>query len=262
MTWRPLLTTAVAAAALALSGCAPDASSTTSPAVERLRVEVLDTRPHDPTAFTQGLEISDGELLEGTGLSGRSYLSARDLGTGTERVRVPLADPLFGEGITVAGDTVWQLTWRDGVAVAYDRDTLTELRRVNYEGEGWGVCAQDGRLVTSDGSDTLTFRDPATFDGLGTVVVTLDGKPQSQLNELECASDGSVYANVWQSDVILRIDPGTGDVTAVVDASGLLTHDERRSVDVLNGIAQVPGTDRFLITGKYYPHLFEVRFVP
>lgn len=255
--------------ALVLGGCAdgssdidPTAFGSSTDSVPRLHVEVLDTRPHDPTAFTQGFEISDGELIEGTGLEGRSYISARDLDTGVERVRVPLPDDMFGEGLTVAGDdTVWQLTWQDGVAFARDRTTLAERARVAYDGEGWGLCAQPDRLVMSDGTDTLTFRDPATFAETGSVAVTLDGRPVERLNELECTDDGTVYANVWQTSEIVQIDPTTGAVVAVVDASGLLTPEQARGADVLNGIAAIPGTDRFLITGKLYPVAFDVRFV-
>ncbi|MFC7448116.1 glutaminyl-peptide cyclotransferase [Rhodococcus daqingensis] len=264
MTGRRLPQIAAAMAALMLAGCA-NAATNTDPdpdPVERLRVEVVGERPHDRAAFTQGLEVADGELLEGTGLAGRSDLRAASLETGAERLRVPLPEQMFGEGITVAGDTVWQITWRDGVAIARDRDTLAERSRTRYEGEGWGLCAQSDRLVMSDGTDTLTFRDPVTFESRGTVAVTLDGQPQDRLNELECVGDTAVYANVWQTQQIVRIDPDTGRITAVIDASGLLTDEESRSVDVLNGIAEVPGTDRFLITGKYYPRLFEVRFVP
>ncbi|MFD4180487.1 glutaminyl-peptide cyclotransferase [Rhodococcus sp. NPDC058514] len=265
MTGRRLPQIAAAVAALMLAGCANAATNSDansdSDRVEHLRVEVVGERPHDRGAFTQGLEVSDGELLEGTGLAGRSDLRAASLATGVERLRVPLPDDLFGEGITVAGDTVWQITWRDGVAIARDRDTLAERSRAGYEGEGWGLCAQSDRLVMSDGSNTLTFRDPGTFEPRGTVAVTLDGQPLDRLNELECVGDTEVYANVWQTQQIVRIDPDSGRVTAVIDASGLLTDEESRSVDVLNGIAEVPGTDRFLITGKYYPRLFEVRFV-
>ncbi|MFF0814936.1 glutaminyl-peptide cyclotransferase [Rhodococcus sp. NPDC003318] len=251
--------------ALTVGGCAAasDTGSTAdSPSpVQRLHAEVVGTAPHDTAAFTQGLEVSGGELVEGTGLVGRSYISARDLDTGVERVRVPLPDEMFGEGLTVAGDTVWQLTWQDHVAFARDRDTLAERSRVEYEGEGWGLCAQPDRLVMSDGSDTLTFRDPETFDPVGTVAVTLDGEPVEMLNELECTDDGLVYANVWQTSDIVRIDPDTGAVVAVIDASGLLTAEQQRGADVLNGIAALPGTDRFLITGKLYPLVFDVRFV-
>ncbi|WP_249353327.1 glutaminyl-peptide cyclotransferase [Rhodococcus sp. Q] len=255
--------------AVVLGGCAagstdvePTAFGSSTTSVERLHVEVQSTRPHDPSAFTQGFEISDGELVEGTGLAGWSYISARNLDTGAERVRVPLPDDMFGEGLTVSGDTVWQLTWKEGVAFARDRTTLTEQSRVTYDGEGWGLCAQPDRLVMSNGSDTLTFRDPVTFDEVGSVHVTLDGRALDQLNELECTDDGSVYANVWQTSKIVRIDPTTGKVTALIDASGLLTPEQAANADVLNGIAAIPGTDRFLITGKFYPLTFDVRFVP
>ncbi|MFD1810712.1 glutaminyl-peptide cyclotransferase [Rhodococcus gannanensis] len=255
-------------ATLVLGGCAagssdvePTSFGSSASSVPRLHVEVQETRPHDPTAFTQGFEISDGELVEGTGLEGRSYISATDLDTGVERVRVPLPADMFGEGLTVSGDTVWQLTWKEGVAFARDRDSLAERARVDYEGEGWGLCAQPDRLVMSNGSDTLTFRDPETFDATGSVRVTLDGLPLDQLNELECTDDGALYANVWQTSEIVRIDPATGEVTAVIDASGLLTPEQAAGADVLNGIAAIPGTDRFLITGKLYPVTFDVRFV-
>ncbi|EME23024.1 glutaminyl-peptide cyclotransferase [Rhodococcus triatomae] len=256
------------AAAVVLAGCSsgssdvePTSFGSSADAAPRLRVEVQDTRPHDPTAFTQGFEISDGEIVEGTGLEGRSYISARDLDSGVERVRVPLPGDMFGEGLTVAGDTVWQLTWKEGVAFARDRDTLAERSRVSYDGEGWGLCAQPDRLVMSNGSDTLTFRDRESFEATGSVRVTLDGLPLDQLNELECTEDGAVYANVWQTSEIVRIDPATGAVTAVIDASGLLTPEQAAGADVLNGIAAIPGTDRFLITGKFYPVTFDVRFV-
>lgn len=250
----------VTALAVATVGGCDGVGSPAPSSVDRLRVEVVGTRPHDRTAFTQGLEISDGELIEGTGLVGRSYVSARDLASDVERVRVPLPDDVFGEGLTVAGDTVWQLTWRDHVAFARDRATLAERSRVRYDGEGWGLCAQPDRLVMSDGTATLTFRDRVTFAPVGTVAVTLDGRPVERLNELECTPDGGVYAHVWQTTDIVRIDPSNGTVVAVIDASGLLTAEQAVGVDVLNGIAAVPGTDRFLLTGKLYPLVFDVRF--
>lgn len=226
----------------------------------RLTVQVLRTYPHDRTAFTQGLEI-DGEVLyESTGMKDRSGVRVTDRTSGAELARTDLADPYFGEGITRAGDTLWQLTWTEGVAYARDPGTLAERARVRYEGEGWGLCTRAGRLVMSDGSATLTFRDPDSFAVTGSV--TLADHGSARLNELDCADDGSVYANVWPTDRILRIDPDTGRVLADIDASGLLTTPERAQADVLNGIAQVPGTDRFLLTGKYWPTVFEVRFVP
>ncbi len=168
---------------------------------------------------------------------------------------------LFGEGITVAGDRIWQLTWQEGVAIERDRTSLRELRRVRYQGEGWGVCYDGRRLVMSDGSGTLTFRDPGTFAVTGEIAVTRGGAGVSELNELECVG-GEVWSNVWGSDELLRIDAATGRVTGVVDAAGLLPADERAGTDVLNGVAAVPGTDEFLLTGKNWPHVYRVRFVP
>ncbi|WP_373289832.1 glutaminyl-peptide cyclotransferase [Saccharopolyspora thermophila] len=226
-----------------------------------LRADVIHVLPHDRSSFTQGLEIADGTLYEGTGLHGSSRLRATDLATGEVRREVRLPADLFGEGITVTGDRIWQLTWQEGVAIERDRQTLAELRRVEYSGEGWGLCFDGSRLVMSDGSDRLTFRDPVTFEPVGGVDVRLAGVPAEELNELECAG-GHVWANVWGSEDILRIDPASGQVTAVVDASGLLAPRDRAGTDVLNGIAAVPGTDEFVITGKNWPSMFRVRFDP
>jgi len=246
----------------AAAPAAPTPTAAASPsAVLRLRPEVLAELPHDPAAFTQGFEIDGGVLYEGTGLEGRSQLRELDPDTGAVRRSVPLPGQLFGEGITVVGDRIWQLTWRDGVALEWDRATLTLRREVPLEGEGWGLCDDGGgRLVRSDGTDRLRFHDPVTFAEQGSVVVTLDGAPVTQLNELECVG-GQVWANVWQTDRIVRLDPATGQVTAVVDAAGLLDPARRAAADVLNGIAAVPGGDgEFLVTGKLWPVTFRVRF--
>jgi glutamine cyclotransferase len=228
-----------------------------------LRVEVIATYPHDPRAFTQGLELHDGLLYESTGWYGRSDVRAVNPETGEVIRRVALPALAFGEGLTIVGDRIWQLTWQEGYAFLRDRATLAELARIPYSGEAWGLChdAGAGRLVMSDGTAQLTFRDPATFEVVGSVTVTRDGVPLRRVNELEWV-DGQVWANVWPTDEIVRIDPGTGAVGAVVDASGLLPEPERAAADVLNGIAAVPGTDTFLITGKMWPRLFLVRFVP
>ena len=226
----------------------------------RWRAEVVATRPHDQGAFTEGLEIDGTTRYESTGMKGRSGVTATDLATGAPVASATLPGNLFGEGITLAGATLWQLTWKDETAFARDPRTLAEKRRVHYDGEGWGLCTRADRVVMSDGSDTLTFRDPDTFAVTGSVRLT--SHHSAQLNELDCAADGSIYANVWQTDHILRIDPDSGAVLADIDAGGLLKPTERAGTDVLNGIAQLPGTDHFLITGKYWPTAFEVRFVP
>ncbi|WP_049793650.1 glutaminyl-peptide cyclotransferase [Hoyosella subflava] len=228
--------------------------------VELLQPEVVKVHPHDPEAFTQGLEIAGPLLYESTGRVGLSWIAARDLETGEEVARADLPLPYFGEGLTVTEDRVWQITWRDEVAFERDPATLEEIATVSYEGEGWGLCSYPDRLVMSDGSDTLTFRDPVTFDALDTVAVTLRGSALDQINELECTPEG-VYANIFQTDWIVRINPEDGRVTAVIDASGLLSDEERGGVDVLNGVAAIPGTDRFLLTGKLWPEMFEVEFV-
>lgn len=222
---------------------------------------MLATLPHDTTMYTQGLEIRDGVLYEGSGLVGQSRVRATALASAALLREAALPPPLFGEGLTVADDRLWQLTYTSGLAIERDPATLVERRRVTYHGEGWGLCHDGNRLVMSDGSDRLTFRDPVTFAPSGEVVVRLDGEPVRQLNELECAG-GVVWANVFQDDRILRINPDTGAVTGVVDASGLLSPPPQSTADVLNGIAAIPGTDEFLVTGKNWPSLFRVRFVP
>ncbi|MGV9562669.1 glutaminyl-peptide cyclotransferase [Streptomyces sp. NPDC003480] len=229
---------------------------------ERLRVKVLEVLAHDPAAFTEGLELAGRTLYEGTGISGGSWVQAGPPGR-KPTVRATLPGPLFGEGITVLGPTLWQLTWRDRVAVERDTTTLKELRRVRYPDEGWGICYQKDRhrLVTSDGSARLTFRDPRTLAATGGVTVTENGAPLTRLNELECAG-AAVYANVYSTDRIVRIDPATGAVTADIDASGLVRADTLAAGAVLNGIAAVPGTDQFFVTGKYWPRMFRVVFAP
>jgi glutaminyl-peptide cyclotransferase len=254
---------AIVALGAVIAGCSSAPAQYRRTAPSQLRAEVVQQIPHDTSAFTEGLELADGVLYEGTGLEGASTIRAVDPATGAVRQQAKLPNELFGEGITVVGQTLWQLTYRQGIAIQRDRGTLAELRRTSFTGEGWGLCHDQAanRLVMSDGTDRLTFRDPRTFQQTGEIHVTSGGSPVTQLNELECAQ-GAVFANIWQSETIVRIDPASGAVTADVDLAGLLPADQRAGVDVLNGIAAVPGTDEFLVTGKYWPKMFRVRFVP
>jgi glutaminyl-peptide cyclotransferase len=237
---------------------------------ERLTVRILETHPHDPTAFTQGLEYRDGVLYEGTGLNGRSTVRRVTLATGEVQSSVSLERQYFGEGIALVGDHLWQLTWQSGVAFLRRLSDFEVEREAEYEGEGWGLCYDGRRLVMSDGSSHLYFRDPETFALQGDIEITLDGRPLDQLNELECV-DGLVYANVWQSDHIARIDPATGVVTGWIDTAlhegspegaRMLEPADAEHADVLNGIAWMPDRRRFLVGGKEWPHLFEVELVP
>jgi glutaminyl-peptide cyclotransferase len=233
-------------------------------AAGHLVVRVLDVRPHDRAAFTQGLLLSNGLLYESTGLVGESSLREVDPGSGEVLRRVDVPAPIFAEGLAQVDDRLIQLTWQNGVANVYDRSTFQPIGEYRYSGEGWGICYDGQRLVMSDGSNQLFFRDPLTFDLLGQVSVLRDGQPVVRLNELECVGD-QVYANVWQTDEIVEIDRDSGRVLATIDASGLLSPEElatRSADDVLNGIAYDPASDTFLITGKRWPRLYQVTFAP
>jgi glutaminyl-peptide cyclotransferase len=239
----------------------------TEPPLRRLRVRVLARYPHDTEAFTQGLLLHGGELYESTGQYGRSSLRRVEVETGRVLAERPLPAEWFGEGLArvpgegAGGDRLIQLTWQEGVAPVWRLDGLERLGEHHYTGEGWGLChdptVPGGRLVMSDGSARLTFRDPETFAETGAVAVTLEGRPVGLINELECV-DGRVLANVLFSDNLLEIDPATGRVTALIQAAGLLTPAEARAADVLNGIAHDPADGTLLLTGKLWPWLFRV----
>jgi glutaminyl-peptide cyclotransferase len=225
---------------------------------QSVRPEVIATFPHDPEAFTQGLVLHGGKFFESTGLLGRSTLRRVTLATGEVEQSVALPDDHFGEGLALAGDRLIQLTWQNQVAFVYDLD-FDATNPFGYEGEGWGLCYDGEKLVMSDGSSRLTFRDAVSFEVIGGVDVLSAGEPVTALNELECVGD-LVYANVWLTDTIVRIDAATGGVLTTIDASGLLTPQEAAAADVLNGIAFDAATEHFYLTGKLWPKLFEVRF--
>jgi glutamine cyclotransferase len=233
---------------------------------ERLRVQIRSIRPHDPSAFTQGLLVHNGFFYESTGQYGASRLRKVDMHTGEVLQQIALSPDFFGEGLALVGERLIQITWREQVAFVYDLETFEPLETFTYVGEGWGLCydAEGDALYMSNGSHFLYVRDPKTFEERRRLEIILDGVPIRNLNELECVGD-SIYANIWFSDQILRIDKHTGRITAIIDASNLLTPEERQAVGMsgtLNGIAYDAENERFFITGKLWMWLFEVDFVP
>jgi glutaminyl-peptide cyclotransferase len=219
---------------------------------------IVHTFPHDRTAFTQGLQYLDGVLYEGTGQNGQSSIRKVKLETGEVVQKRDLAAQHFGEGIVVVGSELFQLTWQSQIAFVYDRQTFAPKRTFNYTGEGWGLTSDGKNLVMSDGSDALRIIDPATFAERRRVKVTAAGTAVRNLNELEYVK-GEIFANIWQTDSIARIDPSTGKVTGWVDLRGLLSPADRAGTDVLNGIAYDAAGDRLFVTGKWWPRLFEVK---
>ena len=243
---------------MVLAGCSwASLASATAPPTPTIQPRLLAEYPHDSKAFTQGLVHFKGSFYESTGLRGRSSLRLVEPATGTVVRDVELTSTEFGEGLARVGDRLIQLTWQEHVAHVYDLETFESTSDHAYEGEGWGLCFDGRRLVMTDGSDQLFFRDPESFELLGSQPVTDAGISVTQLNELECAH-GLVLANVWMTDNIVVIDPTTGYVLQRVDAHGLLTDAEAASADVLNGIAHDEATGHFYLTGKLWPKVFEV----
>ena len=228
-----------------------------NPALPLYGYVVVRTYPHDPAAFTQGLQYVDGVLYEGTGEHGHSSIRRVRLETGEVLQRRDLAKEHFGEGIAVWNADLFQLTWQSGIGFVYDRETFAPKRTFRYTGEGWGLTQEANGLIMSDGTDTLRFIDPATFAERRRVKVTAAGKAVPRLNELEYVK-GEIFANVWTTDYVARIDPATGRVASWVDLGHLLTERERASADVLNGIAYDAAADRLFVTGKWWPKLFEI----
>ena len=214
--------------------------------------------PHDREAFTQGLVYHDGFLYEGTGMEGMSTLRKVDLATGKVLQHIDLPHAYFGEGIVIWKDKVIQLTWKSKIGFVYDLATFKQLRTFTYARQGWGITHDGKRLIMSDGSATLFFWDPETFEEIGRLPVDDNGKPVANLNELEYIR-GEIYANVWQSDRIARISPTTGHVVDWIDLLPLRAQAGRPQQDVLNGIAYDAKQNRLFVTGKNWPKLFEIR---
>lgn len=232
--------------------------------VEQLVPEVIAEYPHDATAYTQGLLYYNGSLYESTGKYGGSRLREVDMVNGTSVREISIPEEYFAEGLARVDDTLIQLTYHAGTAFVYDLATFEQIGTFSYEGEGWGLCYDGEYLFMTNGSPFLTLRDPETFDVIFSGLVTAQGQVVRQLNELECVGD-YVYANVYQTDYIVKIDKHNGVVTAVIDLFELVAPAERQSwegADVLNGIVYLPDSDTFLVTGKWWPKMYEVRFVP
>jgi glutamine cyclotransferase len=224
---------------------------------------IVDEYPHDPEAFTEGLVYLDDTLFEGTGRRGQSELRRVDLESGEVLQSVELGSDYFGEGIVVLDDRIYQITWQEHTCFVYDRDTFEVVEIFDYPTEGWGLTTDGERLIMSDGTNRIYYRDPETFEEIGYVDVEDAGVPVVNLNELESV-EGELWANVWQTDLIARIDPDSGNVIGWIDLTGLLTleSDQAQNVDVLNGIAYDAETGRIFVTGKLWPTLFEIEVVP
>lgn len=248
------------AVALPTAVAAPTATATAAAALAITQTyQVVNVYPHDRQAFTEGLLVYNGEFYESTGLNGKSNFRRVEMKTGKVLQQVDLPAQYFGEGIVIFGDRLYQLTWQEHTGFVYDRASFQRVLTFTYPMEGWGMTHDGRSLIISDGTPTIHFYDPQTLTETRQIQVTLDGEPVAQLNELEYVR-GEIYANIWQTDFIVRIDPNTGHVLGVVDLTGLLTpEDMQPQVDVLNGIAYDEATDRLFVTGKWWPKVFEIK---
>lgn len=235
---------------------------TDSSSVPTYGFEVVNAYPHDPNAFTQGLVYRDSVLFEGTGQNGLSVLRRVALETGEVLQQIDLSGEFFGEGVALFGDEIVQLTWLTNVGFVYDLTSFEQKRSFSYPTEGWGITTDGHRYIMSDGTATLYFRDHQTLDEIGRIEVRDEEGPIWRLNELEYIN-GEVFANIWLTDKIVRIEPVTGRVLGWVDLTGLLSPADRTGAeDVLNGIAYDGTNDRLFVTGKLWPKLFEIRLTP
>jgi len=223
------------------------------------RYKIVNSYPHDPEAFTQGLVYEDGFLYEGTGLHGRSSLRKVQLETGRILKNHNLPNQYFGEGLTIYGDNITQLTWRSNLGFVYHKENFALIKKFNYPTEGWGITHDEKNLIMSDGSDTLYFLDPETYKETNRINVTHGDRPVTRLNELEYIN-GEIFANIWLTDIIARISPETGKVLGWIDLRGLSgDFGTRDSNQILNGIAYDDKNDRLFVTGKFWPKIYEIK---
>ncbi|MES2659463.1 MAG: glutaminyl-peptide cyclotransferase [Verrucomicrobiota bacterium] len=226
---------------------------------DTLAYQIVSTRPHDATSFTQGLQLLDGRLFESAGQYGESALREIDPATGKVLRKRPLAKTVFGEGLTILNKEMFVLTWKEHTAYVFDPETFKPIRSHTYQGEGWGLTNDGKQLIMSDGSSDLKFINPKDFSVIKTLSVKDGSSPLKNLNELEMI-DGQIFANIYTTDSIARISPETGQVTGWLDLKGLknqLTPPGR--AEVLNGIAHDKSTGNLLVTGKYWPQMFEIK---
>ena len=233
----------------------------TPPPIPVYTYRVVAVYPHDPTAFTQGLVYADGVLYESTGLYGQSSLRRVALKNGAVEQALAVGPDFFAEGLALLDGRLYQLTWQSHVGFIYARESLARLGEFSYPTEGWGLTTDGTRLIMSDGTDTLYFLDAQTLSKTHQIEVRANGAPVTRLNELEWV-ESEVWANIWQTDFLARIDPHSGEVVGWVDLSGLLSAQERAQTDVLNGIAYDAGEGRLFVTGKLWPYLFQIELLP
>jgi glutamine cyclotransferase len=229
-------------------------------AVRHYTYTTVNTYPHDTNAFTEGLVYSDGFLYESTGIYGDSSLRRVNLTTGTVQQQVMLPSKYFGEGITIVGNKIIQLTWQTQIGFIYDRTTFALLGNFSYTGEGWGLTFDGKNLIMSNGTNILRFLDPTTFQQTGQVAVHDGNHTVVNINELEYIN-GDVYANIWQNDSIVIINPNTGQVKAWIDLTGLPSENNSDPNAVLNGIAYDQNNNRLFVTGKDWPSLYQIELV-
>jgi glutamine cyclotransferase len=222
--------------------------------------QIINVYPHDENAFTQGLVFENGYLYESTGLYNHSTLHRVEIETGEILQLYALPPQFFGEGITILGDRIIQLTWQSNTGFIYDKDSFEVLQEFSYPTEGWGITHNGSLLIMSDGTPTLYFLDPETFKSVGQIEVH-DSGPITALNELEYVR-GDIYANIWQEEKIAIINPQTGQVTGWIDLKGLQDPEDRKPNNVLNGIAYDAKEDRLYVTGKRWSQLFEITLIP
>ena len=228
-----------------------------SGAIPVLTAAVVKSYPHDPRAFTQGLEFFDGYLYESTGRQRQSTLRRVVIETGKVVQSVRLPDRTFGEGLTIFHGKIYQLTWLDKTGFIYDLRTFRKLGQFSYNTEGWGLTHDDASLILSDGTNRLQYIDPNSYQVTKTLAVFAGPEAVTNLNELEFIR-GEIWANIWHSDRIARIDPKSGQVTAWIDLAAITERETHEQEDVLNGIAWDPGRQRLFVTGKDWPKLYEI----